>query len=112
MFEDDDVDLNNIDSIKRFVKGTNQTQNPDLVPPSGTGELWELVDGIKFGQVRVIKDQDGEPVLKIGIGKTPVLNPDPPEGIYRILVKRFEDGTVRQVLIDFERLLDWQEPDE
>jgi hypothetical protein len=80
----------------------------DLTPPAGKGEPWELTDGIKLGQTRTIYDAAGEPVLRVAIGKTAAIQQADPEAIYRVLVKRFPDGTVRQILIEFEHLLAWQ----
>jgi hypothetical protein len=64
--------------------------------------VWELVDGIKLNQSRVICDGE-EPVLVIGIRSTDAIKGEAALGlIYPLLVKRHTDGTVRQILINFD----------
>ena len=73
---------------------------------------WVVEDAIQFGQIRTIFSPiDGEPVLRYGIDKTPVLTPPDPNAFYRVLVKFDEDGCVAQIQIVFnEEPFDYQNP--
>ena len=78
-----------------------------VVEPEATrdGQPWELVGGIEFEHELVIDDADGVPVLRVSIGKTTAITPDP-NAAFRTLVKRFDDGSVKYLLIDFTHLVD------
>jgi hypothetical protein len=79
-------------------------QPTDALQPIATrdGHPWELVGGIEFGRELVIYAADGEPVLRVRIDKTTAINPDA-NAAYRTLAKRFDDGSVKYLLIDFTR---------
>lgn len=98
-----------------IIETNDDEPNPNLRPISKK-EPWELNDGIKWNQTRIIiaKDSTGEPLMKIRI--EPCRGVDIEEAtsgnIYRVLTRYFEDGSVREILIDFsEPHLDWQSAD-
>jgi hypothetical protein len=66
---------------------------------------WRPLDtGIVWGKTLTIYDKDGLEILKVTIELTPEIKSllDQGEG-HRVLVKLYPDGTVKTLLIDFER---------
>jgi hypothetical protein len=89
--------------------------DPTLAGPSGrvtrTGDTpWVLVDGIKWGEERVIFAPDGAPAVQIRLKAPRGVDGDPFTN-NRVLARFLPDGSIREIMIDFTPpYLDSQEP--
>lgn len=78
---------------------------PELAGPSGkvtkTGDTpWVLVDGIQWGQERIIYAPDGMPAVQIRLKAPMGVDADTTQ-FNRVLARFLPDGSIREVLIDF-----------
>jgi hypothetical protein len=71
---------------------------------------WDLIGGIQFNkQPFVVKDEpDGRGSFRVAIT---MANDSEPERVFGVFIKRNPDGDVRTVMICFDRLLDYPEPE-
>lgn len=73
-------------------------------------EKFELIDGIKFGQTRMVFATDDEDLFTISIAaKNDAVKAWGEGKIFRMLATYDEDGGIKEILIDFsEPYLPWQ----
>src|SRR5216684_2477568 len=88
-----------------IVRVDEPVSDPTLAGPSGkvtrTGDTpWILVDGIKWGQERVIFSPDGEPAVQIRL-KAPIGVDGDLFTNNRVLARFLPSGEIREILIDF-----------
>jgi len=86
---------------QEFVDAVYDTLK-DEVPLEGEDSGWVMIGGIKLGTTIVIKSDDGAALFELSLRARPGVTQDfDPNGIYPVLLKRGEDGSVERISVNF-----------